>query len=227
MKRTLKSLFRTRSHSRSSTSTSTPHPEPRPGPAQLLDQRRAQGLEADANSQDDHNSKTSGRSSRPSNKPAIHTPTVSRPISTNGDVPVGTTDYAPPPRNVPEGMEGSTADDYRAFLPATTTPAGSSTRSNLVSSDAEFMSLSGDSRLRTGASEMRHNEDIADRNIEHYGSGSKSSRHSSMTSQQQAAQDRNGTATPNTIRFMSITETPPPPVQSHASEVFIKPQNLL
>lgn len=193
MKRTLKSLFRTRSHSTSSTSNSALHQEPRPGPAQLLDQRRAQGLEAGANSRDDQNSSISRKPSRPSSQPITRTPSVSRPISTNGDVAVGTTDYAPPPRNVPEGMEGSTADDYRAYLPATSTPAGSSTRSNLASSDAEFMSLSGDSRLRVGASEMRHNEDIADRNIERYGSGSKSSRNSSMTSgQQQAAQDRNG-----------------------------------
>ncbi|KAF1970303.1 hypothetical protein BU23DRAFT_213994 [Bimuria novae-zelandiae CBS 107.79] len=32
------------------------------------------------------------------------------------------------------------------------------------------MSLGGDSRLRTGAGEMRHNGDIADRNVERYGS---------------------------------------------------------
>jgi hypothetical protein len=71
-----------------------------------------------------------------------------------------------------EEIDPSIANDYRAYLPVIS--------SRDSPHDSRYMSLGGDTRHLTGASEMKHNEDIANRNIDMYGS---SSRPSSLTSQ--------------------------------------------
>ncbi|KAF2691106.1 hypothetical protein K458DRAFT_426479 [Lentithecium fluviatile CBS 122367] len=95
---------------------------------------------------------------------------LQRPYSFSNEPTIASTDYGMPS---PEDIDGSVADDYSAYLPALSSQGD-------VSRDSRYMSLGGDSRHRIGASEMKYSEDIADRNIDMYGS---SSRHGSLPSQ--------------------------------------------
>ncbi|KAK3203645.1 hypothetical protein GRF29_106g216345 [Pseudopithomyces chartarum] len=105
-------------------------------------------------------------------------------------------DHTSSSADIPPEVDDSIAEDYRVYMLAASTPAADNTNGP-PSSDAGFMSLSGDSRLRTGASEMKHSEDVANRNIDQYGSTTSShSRGSSLKGQlqqmNQAAQGRQG-----------------------------------
>lgn len=64
------------------------------------------------------------------------------------------------------------ANDYQTYLSALS--PGS------LPNEQEYMTLGGGSRLISEAGAAKHNEDIADRNIEQFGSGRGSSRHSSL-----------------------------------------------
>jgi hypothetical protein len=111
---------------------------------------------------------------------------VQHPAYGNGDRSVRAADHAPRSAGFLEREDDTLGEDYRAYISAVS-PRSIASKD---SADAEFFSLGSDSRLRTGNSEMRHNEDIADRNVEHY--GNKSSRPSSLGSQHavnQIAQD--------------------------------------
>jgi len=63
--------------------------------------------------------------------------------------------------------EDAIAADYKAYLPAL-----SPDDPNVLSKDVKHMSLGDDSRLRTGQGMLKHQEDVADRNIAKWGSGS-------------------------------------------------------
>ncbi|OAG12563.1 uncharacterized protein CC84DRAFT_1212095 [Paraphaeosphaeria sporulosa] len=94
-------------------------------------------------------------------------------------------------------------------------PGSVTSKASKSSTDAEFFSLGSDSRLRTGNSEMRHAEDIADRNIEHYGSNS--SRHSSLGCQNagnQFAQDHNARRQSIAASIKSLGSVPSSPARS-------------
>jgi len=93
-----------------------------------------------------------------------------QPLSVRHEPSVNATDHGMPD---PEDIDSSVADNYRAYLPAISSEGD-------VPRDSRYMSLGGDSRFITGASELKHSEDIADRNIDMYGS---SSRHGSLPSQ--------------------------------------------
>lgn len=95
---------------------------------------------------------------------------LQRPLSVRHEPSATATDYDLPS---PGDIDQSVAENYRAYLPAIS-PAVD------VSRDSRYMSLGGDSRHITGTSEMKHSEDIADRNIDMYGSVS---RHGSSPSQ--------------------------------------------
>lgn len=64
------------------------------------------------------------------------------------------------------------ANDYQTYLSALS--PGS------LPNEQEYMTLGGDSRLMNEAGAAKNNEDIADQNIEQFGSGRGSSRHSSL-----------------------------------------------
>jgi hypothetical protein len=68
--------------------------------------------------------------------------------------------------------EQSIADDYVTYITALSP--------NSDPHDVQYMTLGGDTRLMVNTNRARHNEDIADRNIERFGNGSISSRHSSV-----------------------------------------------
>jgi hypothetical protein len=93
-----------------------------------------------------------------------------RPLSLGNDPSVTATDYGTPKS---EDIDNSIAENYKAYLPALASGGD-------VSRDSRYVSLGGDSRYITGASELKHSEDIADRNIDMYGT---SSRHGSLPSQ--------------------------------------------
>jgi hypothetical protein len=95
-----------------------------------------------------------------------------RPLGFGSEPPVAANDYG----TLSAGeVDRSIADDYRAYLPAISPEH--------APRDLRYMSLGGDSRYLVGASEIKHSEDIADRNIDMYGS---SSRHGSLPSQKDA-----------------------------------------
>jgi len=72
------------------------------------------------------------------------------------------------------GREGeSTVKDAEAHSIVSAKPEQFATSSKDVSQEPPFMSLGSDSRLRTGEGEMRYDEDVADRNIDMYGSGAR------------------------------------------------------
>lgn len=130
-----------------------------------------------------------GRSNQgDSNVHQIHRKSLQRPLSVRHEPPVTAADYNMPN---PEEIDDSVADNYRAYLPAIS-PGGNASR------DSRYMSLGGDTRHITGTSEMKHSEDIADRNIDMYGS---SSRHGSLPSQKevQIAQDNIGRCQPDSF----------------------------
>ena len=208
MKRNLKSLFK-KSHSKDSIKASPPHQEPRPGPAQLLEQRRRQARKSGSDQygdQDGFSPSSEPSSPQSGNKHTNSRPPEQRHNSSNTDYTVDSEDISPSTEAPPE-VEDSIADDYRAYMSAESSPATPGTRNPFPSSDAGFMSLSGDSRLRTGASEMKHSEDVADRNIDQYGSGSSShSRNGSFADQMQqmnqAARGRQGMSNPIALQRM-------------------------
>lgn len=184
--RRLKSFIVSRRSSKSSAPASSPsHPEIRLGPAQLLDERRKQEQLSSSGQQRDQtpNVQLGVVSDHAHKKHTSRRPSASRPVDSYGDHPVGVKDHGPQSPEVSE--EGnSIAEDYRAYL-------GAISPGDNPSPDVEFFSLGGDSRLRTGNSEMKHNEDIADRNIDQY--GSKNSRQGSVsTAGSQVVQDHHG-----------------------------------
>lgn len=72
--------------------------------------------------------------------------------------PIIVTDYAHPKS---ENIDSSVADDYKAYFPVmedALTPAG-----------PEYMSVGGDRRLIMGRNQLKHSEDVADRNVDMYG----------------------------------------------------------
>jgi hypothetical protein len=185
----LKSLFKhSGRHKRSTSEESSSQQEVRLGPAQLLgEQPKHEQESSTTQSRDQHAyAQSSGRSSHASRDYVNRRHSVQHPANAQGDHSIGTADHAPRSAGFSEREDDTLGDDYRAYISAMSPHSIASKDS----ADAEFFSLGSDSRLRTGNSEMRHNEDIADRNVEHY--GSKSSRPSSLGSQNavnQIAQD--------------------------------------
>jgi hypothetical protein len=94
-----------------------------------------------------------------------------RPLSVRRDPTVAATNYGMPS---PGDIDNTVADDYRAYLPAI------SPGTDAFYDDSRYTSLGGDSRYLTGTSDLKHSEDIANRNIDMYGS---SSRHGSLPRQ--------------------------------------------
>ncbi|KAF2120913.1 hypothetical protein BDV96DRAFT_641562 [Lophiotrema nucula] len=78
--------------------------------------------------------------------------------------------------------EDEIADDYQAYLPAL-----SSNTSNSLNDGIKHMSLGGDSRLATEPSTLRHQEDVADRNIAKWSRDGQTLRNSSLDTGDQAA----------------------------------------
>ncbi|KAL5407437.1 hypothetical protein PMIN03_007160 [Paraphaeosphaeria minitans] len=169
------------------------HPEIRLGPAQLLDQRRKQ--ERASSSDFTRDTRSAAHPSAPSSHAALTYPSNRssdhHPASVNGDRSVGTTGHAARSPSLSERGDDTIGDDYRAYMGAIS-PGSVASKASKNSTGAEFFSLGNDSRPRTGNSEMKHAEYIADRNIERHVSSS--SWHSSLGSQNagnQFAQDHN------------------------------------
>ncbi|KAJ4296721.1 hypothetical protein N0V90_006769 [Kalmusia sp. IMI 367209] len=224
MKRSLKSFFRKGASSRKGSGSETTHsrPEIRLGPAQLLEQRKCEPEDdrQTAISQPrgrvsvTQSSKASSRYG--SSHPASRRRSSQRSISTNEDLFVAPIDHAPHPGDVSDEREDSIADDCRAYMPATSP-------GSIPSAEVEFMSLGGDSRLRTGNSEMRHNEDIADRNIDTY--GARPSQHSSLRSQHRDGQVRQDRTERRKSIAASIASLGSP--DSVGSSVSLQPKYML
>jgi hypothetical protein len=106
-----------------------------------------------------------------------------RPLSVRHDPSTAATNYGMPS---PGDIDNTVANDYRAYLPAI------SPGTDAFYDDSRYMGLGGDTRHLSGTSELKHNEDIANRNIEIYGSKSRSG---SLPSQKgvDLAQDTIGT----------------------------------
>lgn len=212
MKRNLKSLFR-RSRSKDSVKDSPSHQEPRPGPAQLLEQRRTQARKSGSDQHgNQHGFSPSSQTSSlySGNKHTNSMLSEQRYSHASKDYTIDHLDHTSSSADIPPEVDDSIAEDYRVYMLAASTPAADNTNGP-PSSDAGFMSLSGDSRLRTGASEMKHSEDVANRNIDQYGSTTSShSRGSSLKGQlqqmNQAAQGRQGMNNLNSSKRMIFVE---------------------
>jgi hypothetical protein len=155
MQRKLKSVFRSSSKRKSKHAEETArHSQSSDRTSTSLDvQRRPQTADAYAKSaqQNGHSRNiSSGHDSRPAGSVANAQPVA--------------VDYAqshPIQQAYPtQSAHDSITSDYKAYLPALA-PAEDSR-------DEKYTSLGGDRRLITGESELRHEEDVADRNIDRY-----------------------------------------------------------
>lgn len=192
----LKSLFKQSNRNKGSLSEATSsHPEKRLGPAQPLDEHRKQ--ERESSSDLPRGPYSHNRQSAPSSHASLtypsSRPSVQYPASGNGDRSVGATGFAAQSPSLSERDYDTIRDDYRAYMGAISPGSAVS----IASTDAERYSLGSDRRLITGNSEMKYNEDIADRNIEHYGSISPlNGSLRSLNSATRAAQYHNGMQQP-------------------------------
>lgn len=180
--KSLKSIFKHSDRHKSSSpspSATSPRQESRLGPAQLFNEhgRSERGTSSDQSRVPRSHAQPSGPSSDANPGYANGSQSVQQPASVNGDRSVGATGYAAQSNNLSDREDDTIGNDYRAYMGAIS--PGSAASKN--STDAEFFSLGSDRRLRVGGSEMKHSEDIADRNIEHYGTSP--SRRSSLRGQ--------------------------------------------
>lgn len=83
--------------------------------------------------------------------------------------------------NASDPINGSIANDYKAYLPALS-PVDDAPGDS-------YMTLGGDRRLAAGESDGRHEEDVADRNIERYRSSIDASRNKPLPSAPNGASD--------------------------------------
>ncbi|KAF2447993.1 hypothetical protein P171DRAFT_429579 [Karstenula rhodostoma CBS 690.94] len=180
--KSLKSLFKhSDRHKDSLPEATSSHPEVRLGPAQLLEEHQKQERKSTSDLYREPYSHAQPKASSSHASPSSRQ-SVQHPASANGHHSVGATEHAAQPPSLSERGDDTIGDDYRVYMRAIS--PGSITSKG--STDADFVSLGSDSRLRIGNSEMGHNEDIADRNIEHHGSSSP--RDNSLRSQKSAIQ---------------------------------------
>jgi hypothetical protein len=169
MQRKLKSVFRSSSKRKSKHAEETArHSQSSDRTSASLDaQRRPQTADAyTTNAQQNGHSRniSSGHDSRPAGRVA--------------NAPPVAVDYArshPTQQAYPtQSAQDSITSDYKAYLPVLSSAEDSR--------DEKYSSLGGDRRLITGESELRHEEDVADRNIDRYGSSHEQSKRTSIPS---------------------------------------------
>ncbi|KAF2034975.1 hypothetical protein EK21DRAFT_97173 [Setomelanomma holmii] len=153
MQRKLKSVFRSSSKKKASDQSDRSSSGSAPNSPQT--DRRGTSLE-ERNRPRTSSSSQGGARGNSRSRPLSSAYDSRRVSNASGSQPVAT-DYAQ--HRSSEQPNESIANDYKAYLPAL---------SPVDDSHDEYMTLGGDRRLINGESDGRHEEDVADRNIDRY-----------------------------------------------------------